>query len=72
MATQKPKKIKYVILTKTNLSRLKKWNKKFAKQYLDEIRLLSLWEIKKIFPNSNIYFEKIIGMNKSFTAHNFD
>ena len=66
-----PKKYRYIILTKTNLSRLKKWDKKFAKQYLNEIRLLSLWEMKKIFPNSKIYFEKFLGMNKSFTAHNF-
>jgi len=66
-----PKKLKYFILTKTKLSRLKKWNKKFAKQYVDEIRLLNLKEMKILFPKSKIYFEKFIGMNKSFTIHNF-
>lgn len=66
-----PDKLKYLILTKTKLSRLKKWDKNFAKQYINEIRLLSLKEMKILFPESKIYFEKFLGMNKSFTAHNF-
>ena len=66
-----PKKLKYLILTKTKLSRLKKWDKNFAKQYIKEIRLLSEKEMKTLFPKSKIYFEKFLGMNKSFTMHNF-
>ena len=66
-----PDKLKYLILTKTKLSRLKTWDKNFAKQYIKEIRLLSLKEMKLLFPNSKIYFEKFLGMNKSFTMHNF-
>jgi len=66
-----PDKLKYLTLTKTKLSRLKKWNKKFAKQYIKEIRLLSLKEMKILFPDSKIYYEKFLGMNKSFTMHNF-
>lgn len=66
-----PNKLKYLVLTKTKLSRLKKWDKNFAKQYIKEIRLLSLKEMKVLFPNSKIYFEKFMGMNKSFTMHNF-
>jgi len=66
-----PEKIKYLILTKTKLSRLKKWDKNFAKQYIKEIRLLSEKEMKTLFPKSKIYFEKFLGMNKSFTIHNF-
>jgi hypothetical protein len=66
-----PDKLKFLLLTKTKLSRLKKWNKKFASQYIEEIRLLSLKEMKVLFPNSKIYFEKFLGMNKSFTMHNF-
>ena len=65
-----PKKIQFEILTKTKLSRLKKWDKKFAKQYLEEIRLLTLKEMKEIFPASKIYKEKFLGISKSFTAHN--
>ena len=66
-----PNKLKYLILTKTKLSRLKRWNQKFAKQYIEEIRLLSKKEMKTLFPKSKIYYEKFLGMNKSFTAHNF-
>ena len=66
-----PDKLKYLILTKTKLSRLKKWDKNFAKQYVREIRLLSEKEMKLLFPNSKIYFEKFLRMNKSFTMHNF-
>ena len=66
-----PDKLKYLILTKTKLSRLKTWDKNFAKQYIKEIRLLSEKEMKELFPNSKIYFEKFLGMNKSFTMHNF-
>jgi len=66
-----PNKLKYYILTKTKLSRLKKWDKNFAKQYIKEIRLLSEKEMKTLFPKSKIYFEKFLGMNKSFTMHNF-
>lgn len=64
-----PSKIQYKILTKTKLSRLRKWDKKFARQYLKEIRLLTLNELKEIFPGSKIYQEKFFGMSKSFTAY---
>ena len=57
-----PEKLKYLILTKTKLSRLKKWDKNFAKQYIKEIKLLSLKEMKILFPNSKIYFEKFMGI----------
>ena len=66
-----PSKIQYKILTKTKLSRLRKWDKKFARQYLKEIRLLTVNEMKEIFPRSKIYQEKFFGMSKSFTAYNF-
>lgn len=65
-----PDNIKYFILTKTRLSRMEKWNKEYARQYIDEIRLLSEKEMKELFPESMIYHEKLAGMTKSFTAHN--
>lgn len=66
-----PKKTLYFLLTKTVVSRGHKWNKEYAKQYVDEIRLLTLKEMKMLFPESKIYKEKFLGMMKSFTAHNF-
>ncbi|MFD2203718.1 class I SAM-dependent methyltransferase [Shivajiella indica] len=65
-----PKKFTYGILTKTKLSRMQKWDPGHARQYLEEIRLISHQEMKRLFPNARIYKEKMWGMNKSFTAHN--
>ena len=62
--------LKYLLLTKTKLSRGKKWNKKFAKEYIQEIRLLSLKEMKYLFPNSKNKTERFLGMSKSYTLHN--
>lgn len=67
-----PKSFKLFILTKTKLSRLKKWDQKFAEQYVNEIRLLNIKEMTILFPKSKIYYEKIFCFNKSFTAHNFN
>jgi hypothetical protein len=66
-----PAKIKYFILTKTKLSRLKKWTDADARQYISEIRLLTFSEYKRIFPKSKMYKELFMGLVKSFTAHNF-
>jgi hypothetical protein len=65
-----PNKFVFTLLTKTKLSRLHQWREEKAKQYLDEIRLLSLNEIKILFPKSTIFKEKFLGMTKSFVAHN--
>jgi hypothetical protein len=65
-----PKKLTYSILTKTKLSRMRKWEPKDATQYLNEIRLINNKEMEKLFPGAKIYKEKMLGMTKSFTAHN--
>ena len=65
-----PKKLAFRILTKTRMSRLRKWARHDALQYLQEIRLLSKSEMKTLFPGSQIMEEKFIGLTKSFTAHN--
>ena len=66
-----PRKIKYIILTRTKLSRFKYWEKSMAKQYLEEIRLISEHEMKIFFPDSILLKENFFGLTKSFTAHNF-
>lgn len=65
-----PKKLLLDILTKTKLSQTRKWDPAAAKQYLEEIRLLTGKEMNKLFPKSTIYKEKFLGMTKSFVAHN--
>ena len=66
-----PKKIQFKILTKTRFSRLKKWNEQLARNYTEEIRLMTQKELKEIFPKSSIFYEKFLGMTKSFTVHKF-
>ncbi len=65
-----PQSLLYFLLTKTKLSRLQKWDPRDAQQYLDEIRLLDQNEMKRLFPDSNMYLEKFMGMIKSISAHN--
>jgi predicted SAM-dependent methyltransferase len=66
-----PKKLLFFLLTKTKLSRFKRWKAQAAQQYLDEIRLLNNSEMKGLFPESKILREKVWLMTKSLTAHNF-
>lgn len=66
-----PSPFVFFILTKTKLSRMHQWDPQYAQGYLDEIRLLSLKEMKQLFPGGKVYSEKFMGMNKSFTLHNF-
>ncbi len=65
-----PKGLLLFFLTKTRISRMTKWKKADAQQYLDEIRLLNEKEMKCLFPGSKILREKTLGMTKSLTAHN--
>lgn len=67
-----PKNFRYFILTKTKLSRFKKWSHKEAQQYLDEILLLSKKDMIALFPSSKLTKEKFMGMTKSFVVHNFE
>lgn len=67
-----PKKLGYFILTKTRLSRNRRWEAKAAQQYLDEIRLLGKSEFQGMFHDGYIWKEKFMGMSKSFVAHNFE
>lgn len=65
-----PKKFIYYILTETKMSRLNKWKPADAQQYLDEIRLLDENQLRQLFPQAEIYKEKLGGLVKSFAAHN--
>jgi 2-polyprenyl-3-methyl-5-hydroxy-6-metoxy-1,4-benzoquinol methylase len=66
-----PRTFVFFILTKTKLSRMKKWDPTYAQNYLEEIRLLSLQEMQQLFPDGKVFCEKFLGMKKSFTLHNF-
>lgn len=66
-----PKGLLMFLLTKTKLSRMRRWEKSAAQQYLDEIRLLDEKEMRVLFPGSKLLKEKAAGLTKSLTAHNF-
>lgn len=65
-----PKRLLFFLLTKTKISRFKRWDQKAAQQYLDEIRLLNSSEMKSLFPESILLEERVLGLTKSITAHN--
>lgn len=67
-----PKNIRFNILTKTKFSRFRKWPEDLARQYLDEILLLSKNDMEQLFPASQLTKEKFMGMTKSFVVHNFE
>ena len=43
-----------------------------AQQQVAEIRLLTMQEMKTLFPHSIIYYEQFLGMNKSFVAYHIN
>lgn len=65
-----PTSLKLFILTKTKLSRGKKSTPDTAKSKIAEIQLLSKKNMKKLFPGSIFYYEKVFGLTKSITAYN--
>jgi hypothetical protein len=43
-----------------------------AVKRVNEVRLLSIREMKTIFPNGQVYLEKFLGLNKSITMYSFE
>jgi 2-polyprenyl-3-methyl-5-hydroxy-6-metoxy-1,4-benzoquinol methylase len=64
-----PRPVQHGLLTRTSLSRSGRMAPSDADAMLAEIRLLSLAEVKALFPHSRIYSERLLGMTKSFTAY---
>ena len=67
-----PRIIKIVLTRIFSLGHLKKsssWAE--AKRQVEEIQLLSKSDMKKLFPSSKIWEEKLTILTKSFVAHNF-
>lgn len=66
-----PKPLKLWILSQTKLARGYRYPSEDARKRLDEIKLLSKAQMLSLFPQSTLYEEKVFGLVKSFTAHNF-
>lgn len=66
-----PKSVRCLLIHKFNLGHIpKKKSIDEAKLIVDEIRLLTINEMKQLFPQSFIWKEKIGGFVKSIVAHN--
>ncbi len=64
-----PRPVQHGLLTRTSLSRSGRTAPSDADAMLAEIRLLSLADVKALFPHSRIYSERLLGMTRSFTAY---
>ena len=69
LAQYYPKSLLFFLLTKTKLSRLSRWKADDARQYIEEIRLLTAQEMSALFPGAALLREKAMGLTKSLTAH---
>jgi 2-polyprenyl-3-methyl-5-hydroxy-6-metoxy-1,4-benzoquinol methylase len=64
-----PRGLQQFVLTRTRLSRGTRMTPDDAAAMIDEIRLLSGREFRRLFPTSRMYEERLMGLTKSFTAY---
>ena len=68
-----PRKIKIFFLRHFDVGRMKKIvDKKLAEKEAARIRLLKLNELRKLFPQANLYKEKILILTKSFVMFKWE
>lgn len=68
-----PKYIRVKLLNKFTLGHVpRKENFNEAVEKIDEIRLMTVKEMKELFPQSTIWKEKFFGLTKSIVAHNLN
>lgn len=66
-----PKPIRAALIKKFKLGHItRKKTKEEARRIVDEISLLTISEMRELFPHSIIYKEKVAGLVKSVIAHN--
>jgi hypothetical protein len=67
-----PKKSRVSLVKNFSLGHHPKYtDAQIARSRIEEVRLLTIKEVKKLFPDSNIYREKFLGLNKSIVAYRF-
>lgn len=66
-----PKWLKLFLQTKTSWINGVRYDHAYAKNIIEEIRLLSKKEMRQFFPKSKLYIERFLGIPKSFVAYNF-
>lgn len=66
-----PRALKIFLQTKTSFINGVTYDLEYARNIVDELKLLSKKDMKKLFPKSNLLIERFLGLDKSFVAHNF-
>ena len=61
-----PKAIKVFLQTRTSLINGVRYDREYAENMVEEIRLLSKKEMQELFPKSSLYVERFLGLAKSF------
>jgi SAM-dependent methyltransferase len=64
------KSIQVFLQTKTAFINGFRYDRGYAENMVNEIRLLSRKEMKEFFPKSHLYVERFLGLPKSFVAYN--
>jgi len=65
-----PKAIKVFLQTRTSLINGVRYDREYAENIVEEIRLLSRKEMQELFPKSSLYVERFLGLAKSFVFYN--
>jgi hypothetical protein len=65
-----PKALKIYLQTRTSLINGVKYDREYAENIVNEIRLLTKKEMQSLFPSSNLYVERFFGLAKSFVLYN--
>jgi SAM-dependent methyltransferase len=65
-----PKSFVAALLQRTNLGTIQRRpDPDLARAIVDEIRLLTLAEVRQVFPSATLYKERFAGLTKSFVAY---
>lgn len=67
-----PKSLRVKLILSFKLGNHPRYNDiKLAAKKVEEVKLLSIGQMKRLFPKCSIYLEKFYGLNKSIVAYNF-
>jgi len=67
-----PKSLRVSLISNFKLGHHPKYDdRNMATQRVEEVKLLSIGQMRRLFPESNIYLDKFYGLNKSIVAYNF-
>ena len=67
-----PKSVRVSLISNFKLGNHPKYDdRELAAKKVEEVKLLSIGQMKRLFPDGSIYRDKFYGLNKSIVAYNF-